>query len=75
MADKIARWKEDEQREREMEEQRLRGTRWDDDSMEVDDADEMHVDDESEDEDDEADTEEIRRLKVCDPKFLDIDFG
>ena len=43
--------------------------------FEVDDADEMHVDDESEDEDDEADTEEIRRLKVCDPKFLDIDFG
>ena len=66
LADKVARWKEEEQREREQEEQRLRGTRWEDDSMEVDDAEDMHVDDElSEDaEDDEGDSEEIRRLKV-----------
>ncbi|KAI0710841.1 hypothetical protein C8Q76DRAFT_798366 [Earliella scabrosa] len=64
VADKVARWKEDEQREREMEDQWLRGSSWQDNLMEVDDADEMLVDDESEDEDDEADTEEIRQLKV-----------
>lgn len=66
LASKVVRWKEQQQRERELEEQRLRGTRWDDDSMEVDDAEDMHVDDESGDEleDGEQDTEEIRRLKV-----------
>lgn len=63
LAEKVARWREEERQEREEEELRLQGTRWDEDSMEVDDADEMHVDDESGD-DDEADSEEIRRLKV-----------
>ncbi|RDX48390.1 hypothetical protein OH76DRAFT_671253 [Lentinus brumalis] len=66
LGEKVARWKEEERREREQEEQRLQGTRWEDDSMEVDDAEGMHVDDElSEDaEDDEGDSEEIRRLKA-----------
>ncbi|KAI9064193.1 hypothetical protein FKP32DRAFT_1603074 [Trametes sanguinea] len=65
LAEKVSRWREEERREREAEEQRLRGLRWDDDSMEVDEA-EGHVDDGSSDdyEDDEEDSEEIRRLKA-----------
>ena len=62
LADKVARWKEEERRERELEEQRLRGTKWSDDSMEVDDEDGMPAEEESSD--DEADSEEIRKLKV-----------
>ena len=65
LADKVARWKEEEQREREQEEQRLRGSRWEDDSMEVDDEEDMHVDGESTE--DEDDSEEIRKLKVSIP--------
>ncbi|PIL23779.1 hypothetical protein GSI_13529 [Ganoderma sinense ZZ0214-1] len=63
LADKVARWKEEERIEREAEEQRLRGTRWEDDSMEVDEDEDMHVDGESS-EDDEGDSEEIRNLKA-----------
>ena len=62
LADKVARWKEEERIEREAEEQRLRGSRWEDDSMEVDDEEDMHVDGESTE--DEDDSEEIRKLKV-----------
>ncbi|KAH9946315.1 uncharacterized protein BXZ73DRAFT_86461 [Epithele typhae] len=61
LAEKVARWKEEEQRERLAEEQRLRGTKWSDDSMDVDDV-EMQ-EDESDAEDGEADSEEIRKLK------------
>ncbi|KAJ8482289.1 hypothetical protein ONZ51_g5452 [Trametes cubensis] len=35
LAEKVAHWREEERLEREAEEQRLRGTRWDDDSMEA----------------------------------------
>ena len=50
------------QREREVEAQWMPGMRWGDDSMEVDDV-ERPVDGESSDDED-ADTEEIRKLKV-----------
>ena len=62
LADKVARWKEEERIEREAEEQRLRGSRWEDDSMEVDEEEDMHVDGESTE--DEDDSEEIRKLKA-----------
>ncbi|KAI0637215.1 hypothetical protein C8Q77DRAFT_554722 [Trametes polyzona] len=65
LAEKVARWREEERREREAEEMRMRGTRWDDDSMEVDDDGAAVDDDLSEDaEDCEEDSEEIRRLKA-----------
>ena len=55
LTEKVTRWRAEEQRERGAEEQRLRGTRWGDDSMEVDDV-EGPADDESSDDED-ADTE------------------
>ncbi|KAI0371731.1 hypothetical protein BV20DRAFT_978724 [Pilatotrama ljubarskyi] len=66
LAEKVARWREEERREREAEEARMRGTRWEDDSMEVDEDEGAHVEDDlSEDaEDYEEDSEEIRRLKA-----------
>ncbi|KAI0781175.1 hypothetical protein BD413DRAFT_620672 [Trametes elegans] len=66
LAEKVARWQAQERQEREAEEQRSRGTRWEDDSMEVDEAEGEHADDDlSEDaEDYEEDSEEIRRLKA-----------
>ncbi|KAI0670612.1 hypothetical protein C8Q78DRAFT_1170843 [Trametes maxima] len=65
LAEKVALWREEERREREVEEQRSRGTKWDDDSMEVDEAEGVQIEDDlSEDaEDYEGDSEEIRRLK------------
>ena len=68
LAEKVARWRAEEQREREAEEQRLRGTRWGDDSMEVDDV-EGPADEESSDDED-VDTEEIRKLKVSCLKYM-----
>ena len=64
LAQRVAGWKEEGQceREREQEERRLRGTKWSEDSMEVDDV-EMPAEDESDDDED-ADTDEIRKLKV-----------
>nr|VWO98861.1 Type III effector HopI1 [Ganoderma boninense] len=59
LADKVAQWKEEERIEREAEEQWFRGTRWEDDSVEVDEDEDMHVDGESS-EDDEGLSEEIR---------------
>ncbi|KAI0362699.1 hypothetical protein OH77DRAFT_1529844 [Trametes cingulata] len=69
LAEKVARWREEERREREAEEQqRTRGARWEDDSMEVDEDEEggAHAEDDlSEDaEEYEEDSEEIRRLKA-----------
>ncbi|OJT14129.1 Telomerase-binding protein EST1A [Trametes pubescens] len=66
LAAKVARWSEEERLARDAEEQRMRGTRWEDDSMEVDDVEGGQVDDDlSEDaEDNEQDPEEIRRLKA-----------
>ena len=62
LAKKVARWQAEEQREREVEEQHLRGTWWGNDSMEVDDVEGLADEESSDDED--ADTEEIRKLKV-----------
>ncbi|KAI0665042.1 hypothetical protein C8Q70DRAFT_904630 [Cubamyces menziesii] len=64
LAEKVAHWREEERLEREAEEQRLRGTRWDDDSMEVDEAEGVNDDSGEDFEDDEEDSEEIRRLKA-----------
>ncbi|CAL1704092.1 unnamed protein product [Somion occarium] len=66
LADKVARWEEEDRREREEEERRLRGTKWgDDDSMDVDDED-VGMDGGSSDdnEDDEDDTDEVKALKA-----------
>ena len=63
LADKVRNWQEEDRLEREREERRRLGTRWADDSMDVDEED---VNDSlSEDEDDENDTEEVKALKVC----------
>ncbi|KAH9853995.1 hypothetical protein C2E23DRAFT_727275 [Lenzites betulinus] len=65
LAEKVARWREEERGEREAEEQRLRGTRWEDDSMDVDDVEGVPADDDLSDaEEYEEDSEEIRRLKA-----------
>ena len=65
LAAKVSRWQEEERREREEEESRLRGRRWDEDSMDVDDEDGLAAEDPvSEAEDDENDTPEIKALKV-----------
>ncbi|TFK55267.1 hypothetical protein OE88DRAFT_1654050 [Heliocybe sulcata] len=61
LAVKVQHWREEEQAEREEEERRRRGTRWGDDSMDVD---EDHLSDEDTDEDDEEDSEEVRELKA-----------
>ncbi|TFY51138.1 hypothetical protein EVJ58_g10720 [Rhodofomes roseus] len=41
LAAKVAQWQEEEKREREEEERRLRGRRWDEDSMDVDDLNDL----------------------------------
>lgn len=65
LAAKVTRWQEEERREREEEEARLRGRRWDEDSMDVDEEDCLAADDlADETEDDETDTPEIKALKV-----------
>lgn len=62
LAEKVATWKEQDRVEREEEERRRMGTRWADDSMEVDD--DNLEDSMSEDSDDEGDSEEVKILKV-----------
>ena len=64
LAEKVAHRREEEHLEREVEEQRLRGTRWDDGSMEMDEAEGVNDDLDEDFKDDEEDLEEIRRLKV-----------
>lgn len=66
LAEKVARWKEEDRREREEEERRSRGTRWDDDSMEVDGEEVAEEDVSDESEDDAQDSDEVKALKVCD---------
>ena len=62
LAEKVRNWQEEDRLEREREERRRLGTRWADDSMDVDEED---VNDSlSEDEDDENDSEEVKALKV-----------
>ena len=68
LAEKVARWRAEEQREREVEEQHLRGTWWGNNSMEVDDVEGLADEELSDDED--ADTEEIRKLKVSCLKYM-----
>ncbi|KAL1941675.1 hypothetical protein VTO73DRAFT_7114 [Trametes versicolor] len=63
LAAKVARWGEEERHARDTEEQRMRGTRWEDDSMEVDDVEGGQVDDDLS-EDAEDNEEEIWRLKA-----------
>ncbi|OCH95657.1 hypothetical protein OBBRIDRAFT_767535 [Obba rivulosa] len=65
LAEKVGKWREEERLEREAEERRLRGTRWDDESMDVDDDGELGADGDSDDsEDDEDDPAEIKALKA-----------
>ncbi|KAI0693720.1 hypothetical protein BC835DRAFT_1406670 [Cytidiella melzeri] len=63
LADKVARWREEDQREKAEEERRLSRTRWaDDDGMDVDEDESMaYVDETSEDEEDA--TDEVKALK------------
>ncbi|PCH38362.1 hypothetical protein WOLCODRAFT_115327 [Wolfiporia cocos MD-104 SS10] len=65
LAAKVAQWQEEDRREREEEERRLRGRRWDEDSMDIDD-DESPVAEDFTDEsgDDEADSDEVKALKA-----------
>ncbi|KAI0340639.1 hypothetical protein BDW22DRAFT_1346852 [Trametopsis cervina] len=64
LADKVARWREEDRCMRAEEERRLRGTRWvDDDGMDVDEDDNIGDADEMS-EDDEGATEEVQALKV-----------
>lgn len=68
LASKIARWEEEDRLAREAEERRLRGTRWDEESMDVDDEDGAGMAEESTDDSDEDDEDvspEIKALKVC----------
>ncbi|THH33993.1 hypothetical protein EUX98_g312 [Antrodiella citrinella] len=68
LAHKVARWREEDRREQEEEQRRARGTRWDDDSMEVDDEEAMDEDGEQDDsagsEDGEQDSDEVKALKA-----------
>ncbi|EMD38637.1 hypothetical protein CERSUDRAFT_64887 [Gelatoporia subvermispora B] len=65
LAEKVARWREEERLEREAEERRLRKTRWDDESMDVDDDGGLGAEGDSDDsEDDEDDPAEIKALKA-----------
>lgn len=63
LAEKVARWKEEDEIERQEEERRRMGTRWADDSMDVDDDVSDSLSEESDDDDN--DSEEIKALKVC----------
>ncbi|KAL4251674.1 hypothetical protein ABKN59_003762 [Abortiporus biennis] len=65
LADKVARWKEEARREAEEEERRLRGTRWvDDDSMDVDDEENIGIVSSEESEDDDEDSDQVKALKA-----------
>lgn len=64
LADQVRTWKEEDAIEKEREERRRMGTRWIDDSMDVD-EDAMDVEDS--DSDGENDTEDVKELKVCFP--------
>jgi protein SMG6 len=60
LAEKVTRWQEEDQAEREEEERRLMGKRWTEDPMDVDDAEDIS----EESEDDENGSDEVRTLKV-----------
>ncbi|RDB24144.1 hypothetical protein Hypma_008825 [Hypsizygus marmoreus] len=62
LAEKVKDWKEQDRVEQEMEDRRRMGTRWADDSMDVDEENEN--DSLSEEEDDENDTAEVKALKA-----------
>lgn len=64
LAEKVQMWKEEDALEREREEQRRMGTRWADDSMDIDDDGSADASEESES-DDENDSEQVKALKVC----------
>ncbi|KAF9466407.1 hypothetical protein BDZ94DRAFT_220383 [Collybia nuda] len=63
LAEKVRRWRDEDQIAREAEERRRLGTRWADDSMDVDEENNSDVLSE-EDEDDENDTEQVKALKA-----------
>ena len=61
LAEKVHRWRELDHIEEEEEEKRRLGTRWTDDSMDIDEGSDDTL---SEEEDDEHDTDEVKALKV-----------
>ncbi|THU87118.1 hypothetical protein K435DRAFT_355332 [Dendrothele bispora CBS 962.96] len=63
LSEKVKLWREEERREREEQERRRMGTRWSDDSMDIDQDVDEELCEESEDFD-ENDSEEIKELKV-----------
>ncbi|KAL1728623.1 hypothetical protein EV714DRAFT_285553 [Schizophyllum commune] len=65
LAEKTARWREEERLDREAEARRLAGARWNDDSMEVDDE---GSDEFSEETDDETESEQVKELKPSRPR-------
>jgi len=69
LLEKARLWKEEDRREREEQERRRTGTRWSDDSMDVDRNIDEELSEESDDYD-ENDSEEIKELKVCLSFFL-----
>ncbi|KZT11502.1 uncharacterized protein LAESUDRAFT_643103 [Laetiporus sulphureus 93-53] len=64
LAEKVTRWQEEERREREGEERRLRGRRWEEDSMDVDDEEALVVEESTDESEDENDSDEIKALKA-----------
>lgn len=65
LAEKVARWQEEDRLEREEEERRLRGRRWNEDSMDIDDDPSLAAEaSEDESESDADDTPEVKALKV-----------
>ncbi|THH16506.1 hypothetical protein EW146_g4142 [Bondarzewia mesenterica] len=65
LAEKVHVWAEEDRAEREEEERRKRGTRWGDDSMEIDDDGLDGAEESSEQsEEDESDSEEVKALKA-----------
>lgn len=68
LADKVAQWREEERLAKEEEDRRLAGKRWDDDSMDIDEGENIEVEEEEDDGDDYEDgvddAEEVKALKV-----------
>lgn len=66
LADKVAQWREEQRLAREVEERRLAGKRWDDDSMDVDEGESIEMEEEDiEDDENGLDvSDEVKALKV-----------
>lgn len=65
LGEKVKMWREDDAAQRDEEERRRTRRRWTEDSMDVDENSVAHDDDHSDWSENEADTEEVRELRVC----------